>query len=295
MGIKSSISMSANRHAISDHARKSRIFDEFTIYQYMSFFLIILMLISVFFYGFGINALIPVVISVLTTAILDLLINYYKFKTLELPYSAFISGLFIGGLLAQNLAWYIYVLAGIIAILSKHIIKVHGKHIFNPANLGILAVFVLFNAPNTWWISSPFYLVVLFGLFILWRQRRFDLALSFIAAYYILHAFIPEPAMMGRMPMMSNIQMMMGNLYQSFTSQSTIFFFAMFMLIEPKTHPAARKQRIFYGILAAAMLIGIEIYNPRFGIPFVLAVANLAVPLLNRISFEVRKKKAEAA
>lgn len=256
----------------------------------MASFLAILILASAFFYGFGIESLIPVLISVLTTAILDFTISYFRFKTFEFPYSAFISGLFIGGLLAQNLAWYMYVSAGIIAILSKHIIKVHGKHIFNPANFGILAVFIVFNAPNSWWMSSPFYLVVLFGLFILWRQRRFDLAVSFLAAYYILHAFIPEPTMMGRMPMMANMSIMMGSFYQSFISQSTIFFFAMFMLIEPKTHPAARKQRIFYGILVAAMLIGIEIYNPIFGIPFVLAVANLVVPLLNRISFEARKK-----
>jgi len=270
---------------------KSQI-SRFTIYQYMSFFLVILALVSSFFYGFGINALIPVLISVLAAVILDLLINYYKFKTLEFPYSAFISGLFIGGLLAQNLAWYVYVSAGMIAILSKHLIKVHGRHIFNPANLGILSVFLIFNAPNTWWISSPFYLVVLFGIFLMWRQRRFDLAISFLAAYYILHAFIPEPSMFGNMPMMRNMPMMMGNFYQSFTSQSTIFFFAMLMIIEPKTHPAARKQRIFYGILVAVMLIGIEVYNPRFGIPFVLAVANLFVPLLNRIGFEVKKKNS---
>ena len=260
--------------------------NRFTIYQYMSAFLIILALVSAFFYGFGVESLIPVLISVLTAAILDLLINYYKFKTLEFPYSAFISGLFIGGLLTQDLKWYVYIIAAVIAILSKHLIKVHHRHIFNPANLGIFVVFILFNAPNSWWISSPFYLVALFGLFILWRQRRLDLAISFLAAYYILHAFIPEPAMFGNMPMM------MGNLYRSFVSQSTIFFFAMFMLIEPKTHPAARKQRIFYGILIALMIIGIEIYNPRFGIPFVLAVANLVVPLLNRISFEVRKSNA---
>ena len=253
----------------------------------MSVFLVILILASIFFHGFGVESLIPVLISVLTATILDFVIGYFRFKTIEFPYSALISGLFIGGLLAQNLAWYVYISAGIIAILSKHIIKVHGKHIFNPANFGILIVFLIFNAPNTWWISSPLYLVILFGLFILWRQRRFDLAVSFLAAYYILHAFIPEPSMFGGMPMMRNIPMAMHNFYQSFISQSTIFFFAMFMLVEPKTHPAARKQRIFYGIMVAIMLIGVEVYNPRFGIPFVLAVANLVVPLLNKMKFRL--------
>lgn len=264
----------------------------FTIYQYMSVFLTVLILVSAFFYDFGINSLISVIIAVLAATILDLIINYFRYKAIEFPYSALISGLFIGGLLAQNLSWYIYVIAGIIAILSKHLIKVHGKHIFNPANLGILAVFLIFNAFNSWWISSSFILVLIFGIFILWRQRRFDLAVSFLAAYYILSAVIPAPSMMPRMTMMANMPMMMQSFYLSFINQSTIFFFAMFMLIEPKTHPAARKQRIFYGILVALMLIGIEIYNPRFGIPFVLAVANLFVPLLNRIGFEFKKSNA---
>lgn len=249
----------------------------------MSFFLVILILTSSFFYGFGILSLVQVLIAALTTTILDLLINYFKFKTIEFPYSAFISGLFIGGLLTQDLAWYIYLVAGIIAILSKHLIKVHGKHIFNPANLGVLMIFLIFGTVSTWWISAPFYLVLLFGIFILWRLKRFDLTISFLAAYYILHSFIPNPT--ASMPMMFNTQMMMRDFYQSFTNQSTIFFFAMFMLIEPKTNPVARKQRIFYGILVALMLIGIEIYNPLYGIPFVLAIANLFVPLLNRISF----------
>lgn len=263
----------------------NQLLSKFTIYQYMSAFLVILALASVFFYGFGVSSLIPVVIAVLTAAILDLIINYYKFKTFEFPYSAFITGLFIGGLLTQNLSWYIYIIAGIIAILSKHLIKVHGRHIFNPANLGILAVFFIFNSFNSWWISSPFILVLIFGIFILWRLKRFDLAVSFLAAYFILHSVIDLSIAPSGMPMMRNMTMMMGGSYQSFTSQGIIFFFAMFMLIEPKTHPAARNQRIFYGILAALMLVGLEVFNPQFrsAIPFVLAVANMFVPLLNRI------------
>ena len=234
------------------------------------------------FYDFGIKALLPVFIAVLTTTILDLLINYLRFKTLEFPYSAFISGLFIGGLLTQNLNWYVYVAAGSMAILSKHIIKVHHRHIFNPANLGILAVFLIFNSANTWWDSSPLILVLIFGIFILWRLKRFDLGLSFLAAYYMIHLVL-------LLKDVSPLAHFKGLIAQG----STIFFFAMFMLIEPKTHPAARKQRIVYGVLVAIMLIGIEIYNPRFGIPFVLAVANLFVPLLNKISFEFREKATE--
>ncbi len=257
-----------------------------TIYQYMAVFLIVLSLASVFFYDFGAKALLPVLIAVITTTSLDFFIEYYKSKTFSFPQSALISGLFIGGLLTQNLDWHVYALAGVMAVLSKHILKLDGRHIFNPANFGILMVFLIFNAPNSWWISSPFYLVVLFGLFVLWRQRRFDLAVSFLAAYYILHAFVPQPMMMGHM------RMMMGNFYQSFISQSTVFFFAMFMLIEPKTHPAARRQRVLYGIFTAVVLIGIEIYSPMLGIPLALAIGNILVPILNKFRFDLKKEKS---
>src|SRR3989338_2440060 len=224
---------------------------KFTIYQYLSAFLIILTLASAFFYDFGISSLIPVLIAVLTAAILDLLIDYFWSKTWEIPYSALISGIFIGGLLTQNLSWHI---------------------------------FLIFKAPNTWWISSPFYLVILFGLFILWKLKRFDLGLSFLLTYYLVHFYL----------LLRDVSPLQH--FSNLVAQSgTVLFFAMFMLIEPKTNPAAKRQRIFYGILVAFMLVGIEIYNPVFGIPFVLAVANLFVPLLNRISFEFRKKNAENA
>ena len=120
---------------------------------------------------------------------------------------------------------------------------------------------------------------MIFGIFILWRLKRFDLALSFLITYFLIHIFIEISKKSSA-----------NEILNLFINGSTIFFFAMFMLIEPRTNPAARKQRIFYGVLVAFMLIGIETYNPTFGIPFVLAAANLCVPLLNRISFEVRKK-----
>lgn len=244
----------------------------------MIVFLITLNLTSAFFYGFGANALIPVVVAVATTTILDLLIEYFKSKALEFPQSALISGLFIGGLLTQNLQWYIYVLAGAIAILSKHLIKFQQKHIFNPANFGVLLVSIIFGVSHTWWISSTLILVLIFGIFIIWRLRRLDLGFSFLLSYYLINSILE----LAKGAQFSEI-------YYTIINGGVIYFFAMFMLIEPKTNPA--KNRIVYGILVAILFIVLHLYIPRHDLPLALAIGNVLVPILNKFNFEFKKKE----
>lgn len=264
------------------------IVNRFTIYHCMISFLIILNLVSAFFYGFGIKALLPVLIAVITTTLLDLAINYFRYKNIEFPQSALISGLFIGGLLTQNLAWYIYVIAGAIAILSKHLIKVQQKHIFNPANFGILLVSIIFGASHIWWVSSPLIFVLVFGIFIIWRLKRFDLTISFLAGYYLINSIIE----LTRGSSFNDILLTIAN-------GGVIYFFSMYMLIEPRTNPT--KNRVYYGILVAVLLIIFDLYAHSFknslgtfftrhDIPLALAVGNVFVPLFNRLNLEFKKK-----
>lgn len=266
--------------------------NKFTVYQYVIVFLMTLTLVSAFFYGFGAKALLPILIAAITAALLDLAINYFKFKTLEFPQSTLISGLFIGGLLTQNLQWYIYAIAGIVAVLSKHLIKYQQRHIFNPANLGILLVSMIFGASHTWWISSPLILVLIFGIFILWRLRRFDLGLSFAAAYFTLVFLIniSNPVACGMMNMQCHMQPSpLTDIYYAIINGGVIYFFAMFMLTEPKTHP--RNNRIYYGIFVAVLLIAAERIVPQHAIPFALAIGNIFVPLFGKFKFNFRKKE----
>ena len=234
-------------------------------------FLIILHLVSAFFYGFGIKALLPVLIAVITTTILDVLIEYFKSKAWFFPQSALISGLFIGGLLTQNLQWYVYVIAGIIAIASKHLIRIQQKHIFNPANFGVLLVSIIFGVSHTWWISSPLLLVLIFGIFVIWRLRRFDLTISFLICYYLINSIIE---------LIRGAQFQ--DIYHTIIYGGVIYFFSMYMLIEPKTHPNARKQRIVYGFLVAVLFILFHFFIPRYDLPLALAIGNIFVPVLNR-------------
>ena len=264
----------------------------FTIYSCMIFFLVVLHLTSAFFYGFGIKALLPVFIAVITATLLDFAVNYFKYKNFEFPQSALISGLFIGGLLAQNLKWYIYATAGIIAIASKHIIRIRQKHVFNPANFGVLLVSVVFGASHTWWVSSPLILVLVFGIFVIWRLRRFDLTVSFLASYYLINSIIELTRGSS-----------LNDIYLTVINGGVIYFFSMYMLVEPKTNPS--KNRIYYGILVAVFLIIFDLYARgsnnylaaffiRHDIPLALAVGNIFVPLFNKMNLQLKKKEVQA-
>lgn len=271
------------------------ILNRFTIYQYMASFLVILSLVSAFFYGFGAKALLPVLIAVMTAVSLDFAINHFRFKALEFPQSALISGLFIGGLLTQNLQWYVYILAGAAAILSKHLIKFRQKHIFNPANFGVLAtisILPLFGttAFESWWIASPIILVLIFGAFIAWRLRRLDLALGFLLSYFAISLLlgISQPATCGMMRMQCPMhQSPLADSFYSLINGGILYFFAMFMLIEPKTNPS--KNRVIYGMFVAIILT-LLLRTTSQGILLALAIGNTFVPVFNRINLKSRRK-----
>jgi Na+-translocating ferredoxin:NAD+ oxidoreductase RnfD subunit len=123
-------------------------------------------------------------------------------------------------------------------------------------------------------------LVLIFGIFIIWRLRRFDLTLSFLISYYIINSIVE--AIRGSS---------FNEIYLTIINGGIIFFFSMFMLIEPKTNPSGRKQRIIYGILIAMLFITLHFYAPRHDLPLALAIGNLFVPILNKINFEFKKKE----
>ena len=60
--------------------------------------------------------------------------------------SAYITGISVG-ILVRSPAFWPYVLCSVISITSKYVLRVKGRHIWNPSNFGISAM--LFLAPET--------------------------------------------------------------------------------------------------------------------------------------------------
>jgi ferredoxin-NADP reductase len=178
-------------------------------------------------------------------------------------------------------------LAGVIAIASKYLLAIRGRHVFNPAALGAFVIAQTGLTFPAWWPGTPWMLpfVVVLAFLILFRTRRLPMAGVYVAAGLIIGT--AQYALFG-MSVTAALQLVVLS--------SALWFFAGFMLTEPLTLPPRRWQQLVYaGIAAALYFISFHlgpVYNsPEFG----LLVANLLAFLVGqrrgiRLEFAGRRR-----
>src|SRR4051812_18159635 len=99
--------------------------------------------------------------------------------------------------------WWIYAATAAVSLLSKHLIRRHGGHVFNPSNFGLVLCFLVLGrtraepldfwwGPTSPWLGLAFAIIVAGGLAILARLSLLAIAvgfwLSFAAGIGILAA-----------------------------------------------------------------------------------------------------------
>ena len=257
-----------------------------SVYDYLIVFLLALFAINSTTQSLWATSPVFVVTSVVITVVLDLFFSWLKTKVkkpektampfkLHIPKSAIVSGLIIGLLIepsALTLAALTPVLlAPVLAILLKHIIRIKGDHIFNPANLGLLVTLLILGstASLSWWGASPSWLVPLFGLFIMYRLKRLNPAAGFLILYIVLFLLLDLSA--GKLS---------ANSFNQFYS-GTFFFFGFIMVQEPVTAPRGKKARLVFGVLAALFAFVFTFYFQQYSLLLGLVIADLFVFPLN--------------
>ena len=192
------------------------------------------------------------------------------------PLSPLITSLSLTLLFRTDMA-ALAVLAACMAIGSKFLIRVKGKHVFNPANFAIVTLMLLSDHA---WISSgqwgnaaigAFALACL-GFIVLTRARRSETTITFLIAYATL--------MFGR-------AMWLGDplsipLHQM--QNGALLIFAFFMISDPKTTPDARFGRVLYAALVAsvAYVIQFVLYEPSAPV-LALIVCAPVVPAIDAL------------
>ncbi|MDR3617728.1 MAG: hypothetical protein P4L85_00115 [Paludisphaera borealis] len=142
--------------------------------------------------------------------------------------SAYITGISIG-ILVRSPAFWPYILCALISITSKYAIRWHGRHLWNPSNLGVSALFFLAPASvaglsiqwgNALW---PMLIIWALGSAIIWRLKRFHICATYVATFLALSGL--RSAITGD-PWLAAVAPITGPMYQ---------LFVFFMITDPKT------------------------------------------------------------
>ncbi|WP_257168013.1 RnfABCDGE type electron transport complex subunit D [Bradyrhizobium sp. SRS-191] len=157
--------------------------------------------------------------------------------------SPFITGLSLSLLLRADALW-LYAAAAVIAIGSKFVLRIDGKHIFNPAGLAIVVLLItsrgVWISPGQWgteiWFAS---LAGCFAILVLSASRRADIAVYFFASHAAL--LLLRAAWLGDPLAIPLHQLQSGSL----------LIFTFFMISDPRTTPDSRAGRLLFAISVA--------------------------------------------
>ncbi len=193
------------------------------------------------------------------------------------PKSALISGLSLCLLLRTN-SLALAAVAGVITIASKFLLRVNGKHIFNPTNFGLVATMLatggaVWVSPGQWGNVAFFaFLMVCIGGLVVMRAARSDVTLAFIAFYLAL--------VFGRSLWLGEPLAIPLHRLQS----GALLLFTFFMISDPRTTPDSRAGRIVFAALVAwgAWYVQFRLFRTN-GLLWSLAAFSLFTPLLDRL------------
>jgi Na+-translocating ferredoxin:NAD+ oxidoreductase RnfD subunit len=229
------------------------------------------------------RTLLAIAVSIVT----ELALGQIFFHKWLHPASAYISGISVG-ILLRSPAYWPYALCAAISIMSKYVLRIKGRHIWNPSNFGISVM--LFLVPET--VASlsiqwgnyllPMLVIWVLGSVIIWRLRRFHITFTYVISFI---AFAFMRSWIAGSPWQSEIAPITGPMYQLF-----IFF----MITDPKTTVRSKKWQCVVVFLVALVEMIMRMYQIVYA-PFYALFIVGPTAMLIEIWLDSRRASAELA
>lgn len=186
--------------------------------------------------------------------------------------SAYISGISVG-ILLRSPAFWPYALCSVLSIMSKYVLRVKDRHLWNPSNFGICAL--LFLAPDS--VASlsvqwgnfkwPLLIIWILGSVIIYRAKRFHISVTYVASFFAL-AFLRS--WITGDPWLSEVAPITGPMYQ---------LFVFFMITDPKTTVKSKKWQcvVVFFVAVVEMLLRLNqvVHAPLYALFLVGPIAML--------------------
>ena len=208
-------------------------------------------------YSFGIlRGFDAIVLAIGTAVAVELVTGRIAYGSWPHPASAYTTGISVGILVRSPMLWP-FAFCSALSILSKYVLRVKGRHLWNPSNFGLCVLFFpaaygLFDiAPlNTQWGNNmwPMLVIWIVGLYTIWKVKRFHITATYIVAFV---AFSFVRSLITGDAFWAEVAPLTGPMYQ---------LFALFMITDPKTTVSSKR-----GEMGVTVLIAIVEFFLRLG------------------------------
>lgn len=217
-----------------------------------------------------------IVFSIIATVLIT---QYICCRIFGKPYDALKSAAITAlglSILLKTQFWYIAAFAGFVAIVSKYIIRIRGKHIFNPANIGLVATIYITKmawvSPGQWGSSIVvLYFILAAGSMLLLKVGRVDTGWVFLGTYALC-------------------QVLYSNLFLGWPldytlhklSNGALLLYAFFMITDPATTPGNKYARMVWSMAVALFAFYMAEFRYINGAPVkALFLISMVTPLVD--------------
>ena len=249
-----------------------------------------------------------ILISVGVCGLVELAITYRIQRALVWPASAILTGNGVAFILraagTRHGQWWtlhgigFFILAALVGLFSKYLIKPGGRQLYNPSNLGLVACLLVVSSPDVfpqylWWgpLNPP--VIAALGIILLgvvWVLRPVGM-LPMTAAF-----LVPFAAMIGGFAATGHCFAAIWQTgpvcglryWHDITLSPELLIFVFYMMSDPKTAPRSKASRIAYGGTTAVVAAGLIAFQPtEYGVKVALLAALTmvcsVVPILERV------------
>jgi Na+-translocating ferredoxin:NAD+ oxidoreductase RnfD subunit len=212
------------------------------------------------------------VLAIVTALVIELVVGRLYWGQWPHLASAYVSGISVG-ILVRSPAMWPYALGSMLSITSKYVLRVKGRHLWNPSNFGICVMLLVASdtvaSLSIQWGNylPPMTIVWMLGSLIIWQAKRLHICVTYVIAFVLL-AYI-RSWITGH-PFLAEVAPITGPMYQLF-----IFF----MITDPKTTVQTTWGQCVVAFLVALveMLLRLNesVYAPLYALFLVGPTANL--------------------
>ena len=197
--------------------------------------------------------------------------------------SAYITGISVGILVRSPAVWP-YAWCSVVSIMSKYVLRVRGRHIWNPSNFGISAMLFLASFTgatlSVQWGNSlaPMIVIWVLGSLIIYRLKRFHISATYVA-FFLLFALI-RSWITGH-GFLAEIAPITGPMYQ---------LFVFFMITDPKTTVRSKRGQCMVAACVALIEMILRLFESVHAPYYALFIVG---PMANLIEISLTSRQRE--